>query len=523
MYQRKAVETENSNGHATANGATIGYGDTSGIESPGNFTTPIPSKKTRRVRKRRKRRGRLAVFQSRMKSLILPAIVLFGLLWIRVLWKIGVYRMSPDIKLFQLESEEAPQCEQPKNHYGIDTTLVTQFSDDRIWMMGEHCRRYGPHPISVAVYTNNTLKEIIIGLKSWGCDIENEINNDDVAAENDGEEEEEQEYDDLVPMVPETDTFRQVIREDRGHAKVTVQILNATTHGAWNDYPVNELRNLALKGVKTTHVTYIDVDFWPGWGLYETLMYPSIKKKLFDDPKLALVIPAFQLKRDSNCTDETMECDQHIEKVPKTIADLHHALKAQRVDVFDKYNSGGHSSTDYQYWIENQMRPQLGGKALHEIPCLKSHRYEPFVTIRYCKETPPFQTAFSGYGKNKMTWMMQVVASGYVFSQVSGAFLVHYPHAISDSRQEWNNAPKELQQGSKDGNYNVRKPKKSDGNLGFENFHRGKVDDLYVRFKQWLKDTIPNRKARMTMCENFQDDDNKLWIDPDRKDWKTTE
>ena len=82
---------------------------------------------------------------------------------------------------------------------------------------------------------------------------------------------------------------------------------------------------------------------------------------------------------------------------------------------------------------------------------------------------------------------------------------------------------KELQQGSKDGNYNVRKPKKSDGNLGFEKFHRGKVDDLYVRFKQWLKDTIPNRKARMTMCENFQDDDNKLWIDPDRKDWKTTE
>jgi len=119
--------------------------------------------------------------------------------------------------------------------------------------------------------------------------------------------------------------------------------------------------------------------------------------------------------------------------------------------------------------------------------------------------------------------MMQVVASGFVFSQVGGVYLVHYPHAISKSREDWNRAPKELQQRQQQqiGSYSVRRPKKSDGDLAFDRYKRGKVDDLYLRFKEWLKETIPSDRARLPMCENAQDDDNKLWIDPNRKDWKT--
>ena len=58
-------------------------------------------------------------------------------------------------------------------------------------------------------------------------------------------------------------------------------------------------------------------------------------------------------------------------------------------------------------------------------------------------------------------------------------------HAISKSRQTWNEAPEQLIQnndvGGKSNNhqYNVRKPRKSDGDLNFEQYKRGQVDKLY--------------------------------------------
>ena len=53
---------------------------------------------------------------------------------------------------------------------------------------------------------------------------------------------------------------------------VDVALLDASIHGSWNDYPVNELRNLALRAVRTTHILYLDVDFWPSEHLYDTIM-----------------------------------------------------------------------------------------------------------------------------------------------------------------------------------------------------------------------------------------------------------
>jgi hypothetical protein len=554
MHQRKAIDTDNDRGRiAASGGATIAYGHPYNRSSSNNNnnnnngvatanhssasidTTPIAgNKRKQRIRRRRKHINRAAAFDFAVPALLLTAMVLFGILWIRMLWKIGSNSSSnskatttipgASSSLFQLESEEAPRCNSndPGSPSDIDTTLVTQLSDDRLWMMEHHCERYGPKAMSIAVYSNHTLEEIVTELKGMGCRVNGDENDNGNGNDYDNE-----------------------------GALVSVKVLDAHTHGAWNKYPVNDLRNLALKGVKTTHITYIDVDFWPSEDLYEAILSLPIQQRLFDDPKLALVIPAFQLHRKSDCRDETQDCrEEHVPLMPKTTNELKQMVVDRTVEVFDPTNRGGHGSTNYGHWFENQVhlpnnsdeageKSSSGSSGLYEIPCLKSHRYEPFVTIRYCRElTPPFQRTFSGYGKNKMTWMMQVVASGFVFSQVSGAYLVHYPHAISKSRQDWNKAPKELVQSSNGGdsssgnqnndnsnsnsnNYSVRKPKKSDGDLGFENYHRGKVDDLYIRFKEWLAEAIPEDKARLAMCDSAQDDDTKLWIDPNRKHWKT--
>lgn len=522
-------------------------------------------------------------FEFSISILFFPLIVIFSILWIRMLWIIGSRRSLPLLlssslsnvtipitatttnirrqilrieggeeegqqkpqqknqqpqPKFQLLSNDAPNCHELSSPDEIDLTVVTQLSHDRLWMMEHHCKRYGPYRISIAVYTKRSHQEVITELINMGCRI----------------------------AFTTTDTTTDT--PNATTALLSVLVMNVTKNKN-NDYPVNELRNLALGAVRTTHIMYIDVDFWTSKNLYETILghqptnanstntnsiSTTIRQQLYMDPKLALVIPAFQLRRTPNCLDEKIDCrSDHVPLMPFTNSELMKLLlspKKKGADIFDPTNSGGHGSTDYKHWLSQQQQSRVGNEtkpigtgtlSLHPIDCLKSHRYEPYVVIRYCREiTPPFQSIFSGYGKNKMTWMMQIVRSGFVFSQVQDAYLVHYPHSISASRINWNQSPKQLQQQQHNQqNYNIRRPKKSDINLHFDQYKRGQIDQLYVEFKSWLESTIPSSQTRIPMCTTttttnnnnndgngngkgaqVQDDDNKLWIDPNRKKWK---
>lgn len=401
---------------------------------------------------------------------------------------------------FELQSSKAPVCHPLTSEDDVTITLVTQLSHDRLWMMKHHCQRY-PHPMIIAVYSNSTLPEVLDELRGMGCSV-------DVVQSDLGASQEQRDDDENI----EVDDDQVSVHQNK-IPLLQVAVLDAQTHGAWNDYPVNELRNLALSLVQSTYIIYIDVDFWTSENLYETLNSSGIKQRLLNDPKQALVIPAFALFR--QCW-QWKDCkEKNIPKMPKTLEDLAKMLKTKRGNIFDPTNRGGHGSTDYQAWF----RQETG--SLHDIPCLQSHRYEPFIVIRYCQDLPPFQSAFSGYGKNKVTWMMQVIASGYTLSQVGGIYLVHYPHLDSNSRMHWNEAPQQLRvpvvtndQTPKEAVYNVRRPKKSDGDLEFGRFKRGQVDQLYDAFLEWLAQTIPASSARLFLCESAQDDDSKLWINP---------
>lgn len=357
---------------------------------------------------------------------------------------------------FEMYSVNAPRCE-PVSDRTISFTLVTQLSADRLWMMEHHCKRY-PHETSIAVWTNETLQETRDKLEDMNCNL------------------------DLL------------------HVKV----MNASL-GAWNDYPVNGLRNMALESVRSSHIIYIDVDFWTSESLIDILMgNEETINALVKNPKQAIVIPAFQLFRQCR---EWKDCrNKNLPFMPYTKEDLMEMFKNKRGNVFDPTNRGGHGSTLYKQWMK-----QNSG-ALLDIPCLKSNRYEPFLVIRYCRDLPPFQKRFSGYGKNKMTWMMQLIRSGYTLSQLGGTYLVHYPHLDSASRQHWNEAPEQLKVfNEKVGSTQIRRPAESDKNLRLGSFKRGQVDQLFVEFRQWLEEEVPDQR-KIKMCPEHQDDDAKLWV-----------
>jgi len=383
-----------------------------------------------------------------------------------------------EIPPFQRYTDGAPSCSSvPLQPDDVTYTLVTQLSWDRLWMLEHHCRRWGhENPISVAVYSNRTSASVRDALvRQYGC----------------------------------------------APAQLSVQTLPQTFADA--DYPVNRLRNLALSRVRTTHVAYVDIDFWPSTDLYETLRQRPVRAELAATHKNALVVPALALKR---VCGEYYECrSENIRRMPETRDDAIPLVLNRTITAFDPTNFGGHGSTRYAEWL-SQDRDEL-----LPIQCVHSNRYEPYLVVRYCRELPPFQTAFSGYGKNKMSWMLQLRREGYRLLQTN-SFVVHYPHLDSKARLAWNGG---------DGGKRLRRPSSGEGRgpQWWLQYKRGRNDYAFVQFRKWLQDTIPaggggggggdgggggidgrrdgdlNAATMIGPCGDKMDldDDAKLWVD----------
>ncbi|KAL7581558.1 hypothetical protein ACA910_022121 [Epithemia clementina (nom. ined.)] len=406
---------------------------------------------------------------------------------------------------FQTQSLSAPVCQPLPDIQSISYTLVTQLSESRLWMMEHICQKW-KQPISIAIFDN------------------------DIAGASDGKHGQSHEEQHAKHKF-----YRQQLDtmgcDQSKLAMVVVQLANSKnytaqskTTSAVNEYPVNLLRNRALAQVQTTHVVYIDIDFWPSSDLYDVLNQPNIRQHLqlssndHDSDKTALVIPAFQVPRQCR---EYYDCrEANIKKgMPKNRKELIRKLNKRQASRFDPANVGGHGSTRYRRWM-NQNASQL-----LEISCFQSNRYEPYLVVRYCRDMPPFQEAFSGYGKNKLTWIMHLRRLGWRFWQIGGAFLVHYPHLDSPTRQLWN--------GGKNGR-RLRRPENDDNpNIDFQAFVRGQNDLKYLEFKKWLFHNVADQSI-VTRCpaeevrsfsdvkhedesededdNNDDDDPSKLWV-----------
>lgn len=364
---------------------------------------------------------------------------------------------------FKLHTPNAPSCSDPIDADGISFTLVLQLSHDRIWMVPYHCKRWGDNPMSIVIFTD--------------------------------------ENSDIVK--------NQLVHEGCSREQLTVQTVSKTRYDPEEtDYPVNVLRNLAFSQVKTTHLVYADVDFWPCESLHSILNIQSVKERMASDSKLATVIPVFQLNR--RCR-EYKDCrDKNIPAMPKNKDELIALIKKRQASTFDPTNEGGHGSTRYISWKDQEEGTYL------DLPCIRSNRYEPYLVLRYCNDLPPFQEGFSGYGKNKMTWAMQLRRSGYMFSQLGEAFLVHYPHLDSKSRLQWNKAPKQLRRVDSTRVGDVLEGKEGK-NIDLFEYKRARVDALFLDYKDWLNDNVQD-ESRVPMCKNALNDDIRLWVHRDQTD-----
>ncbi|ETE68930.1 Glycosyltransferase-like protein LARGE2, partial [Ophiophagus hannah] len=171
-------------------------------------------------------------------------------------------------------------------------------------------------------------------------------------------------------------------------------------------YPVNFLRNMALKNAQTSHVFLMDIDFLPMYGLYDYLR-SSIMQLELPPKKVALIVPAF----------ETLHYRLNF---PKSKAELLTMLDMGSLYTF-RYHvwPQGHAPTDYAKWRTATVPYQVEWQP----------QFEPYVVVR--RDCPLYDQRFVGFGWNKVSHIMELDAQEYELLVLPNAFMIHMPHAPS--------------------------------------------------------------------------------------------
>lgn len=144
-------------------------------------------------------------------------------------------------------------------------------------------------------------------------------------------------------------------------------------------YPINLLRNVALKDAQTSLAFVFDTDFMPSSQLHDLLVAHVAAAS--SAKRMAWVIPAFEVKRSS------------LVDMPANFSALRAAFKGGDVGVFHD-GRGGHRNTQNSRWLNSS-----------EQYCLKDTKpnYEPYLLINKDEpDFPFFDTKFVDRGMNKV-------------------------------------------------------------------------------------------------------------------------
>ena len=152
-------------------------------------------------------------------------------------------------------------------------------------------------------------------------------------------------------------------------------------------------------------------------------------------PKLALVVAAFETQR------------YRLPAFPKTKADAVKLLDEGTLLTF-RYHvwPQGHRATNFARWKTSTTVPYQVGSSPFEVlivvagpgtwfNCLFSQiswepDFEPYIVLPI-EHASKFDNRFVGFGWNKVSYTMELVARGFQFWVLPQVFVIHMPHAPS--------------------------------------------------------------------------------------------
>ena len=279
-------------------------------------------------------------------------------------------------------------------------TLMTQLSEDRLSMLENQCRTWNDPIVAmvyiplfnrkaaddpiVPTYSNTTLTNVIEGIDAFFYFMEM-----------------------TAPCV------------------LTIELV-----GEFMDpldpveYPINALRNRAIKMAKTDVLFMLDVDFVPATdlgmpspGYRDPVVYDQLIK--LTSEKKALVLPAFEITARKQELVMGQNFARHLALAGKRL--MRDYFLAGMVDAFNGADAPfGHGPTQTAKWVTILDTP-MTYRAQYQP------KYEPFLilgksTIPWCDER------FVGYGGNKIAYINQLRGEGFTFHVHPFGYTLHVPH-----------------------------------------------------------------------------------------------
>ncbi|CAH1793160.1 unnamed protein product [Owenia fusiformis] len=194
-------------------------------------------------------------------------------------------------------------------------------------------------------------------------------------------------------------------------------------------YPINTLRNHAIRHVQSKYLFLSDADFLPSVNFQRQAKSEINRLKsvvdhdddtsIKDIDKTAFVAPAFEYLKNPFKSNN----------LAKTKAELGQVYKTKSyIKVFNGAWSDNHKATDYGKWF----------KRSHSYKVTKYQiKYEPYVVLRKHSRLPLYDERFVGYGMNKVSYLMELKAAGYTFLVLPNCWVSHIPHEKTNNNQEF--------------------------------------------------------------------------------------
>lgn len=198
-------------------------------------------------------------------------------------------------------------------------------------------------------------------------------------------------------------------------------------------YPINELRNIAMNAVLSTHVLVSDIDIVPSVSLSEVIL--NLPKSYLRNPLNAFIVPLFEFKHEVAPCNNWIVCQPLMKTYNQcTKKKLYNMINFDRscVDI------GSKAGQEYLFPKWYNLAPTN-----HSTPldCWSNELMQPFVVVAKSNHLPQFDQRFYGYGMNRVQWLSHLRYLGYSFHVISHSWAFHLNHAKTPSQVRYESTP----------------------------------------------------------------------------------
>jgi len=209
--------------------------------------------------------------------------------------------------------------------------------------------------------------------------------------------------------------------EDKGECLLTISVLEAVDPASAKEefdtlYPINSLRNVAVRNAHSPLIMVVDADFAPSEGFHEFLTSdPVIYASLLHHASASRRVWALV----------SLELHAGHLPIPSTRAEVAALLPNRSVVVAEAYlNPAAHEPVDIDHWLRADGFADGGG-----APLTEDAAFEPFV-LGAREALPDYDERFRGYGFDKTAHARHLRSLGFSYWLLPRHFAVaryHHP------------------------------------------------------------------------------------------------